>query len=741
MKRVVTLLLLALPFHAATAAPRLAVVVGPLAPQLEKYAATQLCHYLKKLYAQDVLPARQRDSKAKIHFLIGTPTSNPAVKGALGDSRWPKLSDQGILLKPTRQGLIVGGGSPRATMWAVYELVERWGVRYLMHGDVLPEWSGNKKADVPLPGKQVVLEPKLTVRQWRVVNDFACGPESWGIKDYRPLLNQLAKLKFNRLNVSIYPWQPFLDLKYGGVQRKQAWLWYDFHYPITKNMPARRLFGNRSEFWNPDLPINASYQDFARAGRKHLRSILQHAKKRGFQIGMTASIGEFPREFARLLKDHRKIYASLGNLTINPGPKQPMDDPKLLDLSAAVLQQSLDQYPEVDFLMPHMPEISSWTDEYEKAWNALDRKYGISKRFSLKKLIAAGRARRGYAAGPKRAVIEVKCNICALYVIDKLFSDRKVLSKTKRPDAFVSFVSMAEEVLPLMQYVLPKRSETLNLLDYTPERIVARPDAFRLDSKDRMKHALIFTLHDDNVGVLPQLNTTSLATLVGHMRTNGWSGFSTRYWMISDHEPCMAFLARRGWLDEFSPQDAYRDHVRAVCGVEAIPDMLTAFRHLEVVTRHLNGHGLGLTFPIPGMIAKHFQPGALPKTLVSDREGYRRSLAAFERALKKTKRGKKYVQYWVGRLKFGIGYINCIEAARRLTKAKQELSKARKLGKGVDVKRRVAIARAKSATKISRDMLETFAKVARNQSDRGAIAVMVEYVYRPLHRELAALSK
>jgi hypothetical protein len=44
-----------------------------------------------------------------------------------------------------------------------------------------------------------VLEPLLPVRTWRVINDFACGPESWGMSDYRPVIDQLAKLKFNRL--------------------------------------------------------------------------------------------------------------------------------------------------------------------------------------------------------------------------------------------------------------------------------------------------------------------------------------------------------------------------------------------------------------------------------------------------------------------------------------------------------------------------------------------------------------
>jgi len=59
------------------------------------------------------------------------PQTNPSVQAALGTDGWPKLTDQGLVLKPGRIGgksvLVIGGGSRVATLWAVYELVERWG--------------------------------------------------------------------------------------------------------------------------------------------------------------------------------------------------------------------------------------------------------------------------------------------------------------------------------------------------------------------------------------------------------------------------------------------------------------------------------------------------------------------------------------------------------------------------------------------------------------------------------------
>jgi hypothetical protein len=48
---------------------------------------------------------------------------------------------------------------------------------------------------------------------------------------------------------------------------------------------------------------------------------------------------------------------------------------------------------------------------------------------------------------------------------------------------------------------------------------------------------------------------------------------------------------------------------------------------------------------------------------------------------------------------------------------------------------------AENALASARRALEAYARVARDQSDRGAIATMAEYVYRPLRDKVARLQK
>ena len=138
--------------------------------------------------------------------------------------------------------MVIVGGSPAATLWGVYELVERYGVRYLLSGDVYPE----TQQAFYLPEIDQVFEPTFRARWFKTMGDFAMGMEGWGMADYRPFLDQLAKLKFNRIRVGSSPSQPFLDLQIKGIQRQSAVLWYGYHYPITDDMPGRKLFGNES---------------------------------------------------------------------------------------------------------------------------------------------------------------------------------------------------------------------------------------------------------------------------------------------------------------------------------------------------------------------------------------------------------------------------------------------------------------------------------------------------------------
>ena len=309
-----------------------------------------------------------------------------------------------------------------------------------------------------------------------------------------------------------------------------------------------------------------------------------------------------------------------------------------------------------------------------------------------------------------------------------LLSERKALAGTKRPDMKFVYCAVAEELFPVLSKILPPGSETLNFIDYTPARIVRRREAIGQLDTEKVPATLIYTLHDDNVGLLPALSTGSLHELTKDLRRYGWAGFSTRYWLIGDHDPCVAYMAKAAWDEAATPEEIYRDQVHAACGPAAVEDMLTMFRELEATSVLLEWHGMGVTFPIPGMMMKHWKPGLMPKKFIEAREGYQRALDAARRAREKTPEDRRdYVDYWIGRFEFGIGYFDAIEAVRCAATSEKADRKSETLKHAED-----ALAKARSA-------LEAYVRVARDQSDCGAIATMNEYVYRPLRDKLKAL--
>jgi len=644
------------------------------------------------------------------------------------------VSEQSIVLKSARYegvpGLFVSGGSPRAVLWSAYRLVEHWGVRYLLHGDKLPS-----RREFTLPELDVVEVPALPIRAWRVVNDFAGGPESWGMEDYRKTLDQLAKLTFNRVFISTWTYQPFLDLTFRGVRRESAYLWFDEHFPITDDMIGRELFGDEAEFWNPDLPLDAPYEEFAAAGEQLIHSIVAHSHGRGMECAMAVNALEFMPEFAPLLKDARRIH-QLKELTIVPGESVSPDDPDLMELSGAVLRTAVDTYPEMDFINLGMPEFRQWTGEYERAWRALDAKYGIQDIRSLDDVVESARRRGGdasYSGGNvERALDELKGDIVMLYYYDRLLTERQVLAGTARPDMRIQFTAVAEELNPVLDRILPSGSELLQFIDYTPSRIVSRRQALEEVPTGELPSVLIYTLHDDNVGIVPQLETQPLHELTLDLRKHGWAGFQTRYWLMSDHDPCVSYLDRAAWDRDVTPESAYAEHVRCLCGPDAVGPMLEAFGLIEEATHLLEEHELGFTFAVHGMMMKHWTPGSLSDELRTVRELYRRAEDRVRTAHDETLRygpELSYTGYWINRLAFGRLYIDAVEQVREAATAESEgnPSKAAEL--------------AATALTRTREALGAFALAVQDRSDLGTLAVLNEYVYRPLEAKVADLEQ
>lgn len=223
----------------APAGPKVGIVVGRDAPKLERFAAAEVAAQLKQLFDAEVGATARPPVEADHLILVGSPATNPAVKQAVGD-HWPKLSDQGHILRSAtlgdRPALVVGGGSPVATLWAAYEFGHHFGIRPGLYGDELPE----KVPEFKLAGIGLTFEPACTVRAWRVLDDSPAGFGGWDLDAHKALFRQLARLKFNRVVLGIDPEKP--RDPFGGRR-----------FPVAGDTPGRKAFRGAKEFDNPAL--------------------------------------------------------------------------------------------------------------------------------------------------------------------------------------------------------------------------------------------------------------------------------------------------------------------------------------------------------------------------------------------------------------------------------------------------------------------------------------------------------
>ena len=228
------------------------ISVGPSASALERFAARELQRYVY-LRTGELLPiAPGGGDPAGPGFVVAAQgTAPPAPAGPMAPQEYRLLCED---VQGGQRVTITGGGAVGA-LYGVYRFAERMGVRFYLHGDVVPD------ARIPLAFAPFSDEgrPLFAVRGLQPFHDFAEGPDWWGTDDYLAVMGQIAKLRMNFIGLHTYPDGPVgpeptvwigLDGEYDGSGRVSA------AYPASYHTTAR---GGRT--WWTYAPMRTS--DFA----------------------------------------------------------------------------------------------------------------------------------------------------------------------------------------------------------------------------------------------------------------------------------------------------------------------------------------------------------------------------------------------------------------------------------------------------------------------------------------------
>lgn len=577
-------------------------------------------------------------------IFVGSPETNANMKPFAGT--WPsgekKLTDQGHLLRSVthnnRPALLIGGGSPVATYWAVAEFGHRLGIRSMLLEDLSPI----NPPDLKLDGVDVVLEPAPRLRGWYLSNRWMMDTAAWTLDEYRVLLTQLAKLRFNHVTIHLPTDQPFLHLEYDGVVRKTATGLFGIN--VTGDTLGRKVFGGAKRFEQPFVAGLKTYNEQRAAGEKHVRGIVDAAHELGMTVCLDFPLGELTAEFDPRIDPAAKP-AGLGS-HFSPDFKKLPSDKKLAGLLTAQLRAVITTYPSIDELQIEFSGIPELT--------ALLSQPNVLRRADGRELAVMGHV--GY--GEPHATVE-PC-------------------------------------------VSPKGALT-----------------------PKSREMIAF----GNRGVLPQFDSQVWQERWNAAAKPNRDGFVIGQWGgIGLEDLPVYWLSRVSCGERLTPKAACEQLLSAVCGPDVVGRVWRAFELIESATqtsaRNSDGWfgmaGLSLSEP------KDSKSKPVPAWWLEVQDHFLNAMNEMYRANTRAREGgRSFTLYHARQFEFAYEAMNVLQAQRNAAIAHQEKDTPRE------------IAELEKAIESLNNGLNAMAAVARNNSDRGLIAVLNEYCYRPLKKKLA----
>ena len=163
-----------------------------------------------------------------------------------------ELAPQQYRLQGGGPTLAITGGSDVAVLYGAYHLAEKLGVRFYLHGDVIPD----KQIPLAIPTLDETHRPLFELRGIQPFHDFMEGPDWWNVDDYKAYAAQLAKLRMNFIGLHNYP------ERRGGYPGPEPTVWFglpedcDEQGRVTYSYPA--FFANTQRPGWGNVPMKTS---------------------------------------------------------------------------------------------------------------------------------------------------------------------------------------------------------------------------------------------------------------------------------------------------------------------------------------------------------------------------------------------------------------------------------------------------------------------------------------------------
>ncbi len=182
------------------------VIVCPGKSPMETFAAQEVRRYvyLRTGELLDIVESIPAKGAVIAVATKDAPAFDPPLDRSLlstGNGPGPKEYRIKLAWRNWRKVLVILGGDDISTLYGTYHFAEQLGVRFYLHGDVVPD----ERIALELPDIEITGRPLFEHRGIQPFHDFPEGPDWWNVDDYKAIFAQLPKLRMNFFGLHTYP--------------------------------------------------------------------------------------------------------------------------------------------------------------------------------------------------------------------------------------------------------------------------------------------------------------------------------------------------------------------------------------------------------------------------------------------------------------------------------------------------------------------------------------------------------
>ena len=540
--------------------PKLVVVTSSTPGPLEELAGNELVKYGSQIFESDVekVVAQAVHPPTGQMIIIGPVHSNAIINQLVTEGKLVVdesfLGDQGFVIKKLQcQGqdaVVITGRTGNAVLYGTYTFLEEYGCGFYFSGDVVPD----KKIPLELKGIDISRKPKFAIRGFLPWFNFFDGPSSWSPKDYRYVIDQMAKMKCNFLEFHFYSYEAFLDFEYKGLKQWSGVLdtggtarWGGTALPKKQYIAGQQWFAGQAVPASEGAMACLTQRERFDKAQKMLRDALAYAHSRGIETMVGFEVLQdwgLPQEFVHAF----------------PKANDP-EDPEAQGIMRARFRSLVEHYPDCKYYCVWLNEAGGNSEVYTKFLKIADDELKTIKPAS--KLATGGWSTQ---------------------------ATWEYLDKNLPKDVIL------HSLLPCEAWRTEQMQWHRNMEPVKSGRQMWNMGWLEFDGRT----------------LLLQPKTSALYENFKHIeKIPGSTGMGALTWMMSQNDDDGKFIAEYPWHDDLKPEEFFRRFVTNRYGPEAAAELVGAFTAMDAYEKWLTLDiekpnvldGIALDYGAPNIIA------------------------------------------------------------------------------------------------------------------------------------------